>query len=181
MKTEHPPYNTFLAKAGNTYLRMDTAICRVGDMHSENAQVHTVVSLLLWRWAQFKVCSSNIRNGYKQRRAERWLRMLRCAIKSKRLKFCRTESSFCMITPAPILPFWWGISFRGFAGKHFIIILRTSQIFALVTSTFLATWRRHSWASVSFGRGSKWVGEVNPSATYLFEQEWNWKSRLPVV
>ena len=43
MKTEHPPKNTFLAKAGNT------TICKVGDMHSENAQVYTVVSLLLWR------------------------------------------------------------------------------------------------------------------------------------
>ena len=30
-------------------LRFNTAICRVGDMHSENTQVHTVVSLLLWR------------------------------------------------------------------------------------------------------------------------------------
>ena len=30
-------------------LHMDTAICRVGDMHSENAQDHTVVCLLLWR------------------------------------------------------------------------------------------------------------------------------------
>ena len=39
-------------------------------MHSENAQVHTVVSLLLWWWAWCKVCSSSIGNGGKQRRAE---------------------------------------------------------------------------------------------------------------
>ena len=48
MKTEHPPKSKFLAKVGTLLLRVDTAICRVGDMHSENAQIHIVVSLLLW-------------------------------------------------------------------------------------------------------------------------------------
>ena len=42
-------------------------------------------------------------------------------------------------------------------------------------------WRpeaRHSWTSVSFGRGNARVGEVvDPSTTYLFVQDWNWSSR----
>ena len=38
----------------------------------------------------------------------------------------------------PLLQIWWGINFRDLAGKHFNI-LRTAQIFSLVTSTFLAT------------------------------------------
>ena len=70
------------------------------------------------------------------------------------------------------------VSFRDLAGKHFII-LRTAKIFPLVTSAFLA--ERHSWTSVSFGRGSERVSEVvDPLATYLFLQDWNWSSRLPV-
>ena len=39
-------------KLATLLLRIDTAICRVGDMHSENVHVHTVVSLLLRRWAE---------------------------------------------------------------------------------------------------------------------------------
>ena len=68
------------------------------------------------------------------------LQKLRGALKSNVLKYFRTESSFCMITRVPILPIWWGISFRYLAGKHFNI-LSTVQIFPLVTSTFLAIWR----------------------------------------
>ena len=52
--------------------------------------------------------------------------------------------------PVPILPIWWGISFRYLAGKHFNI-LRTAQIFPLVTSTFLAT-RRKIFVDVGFTR-----------------------------
>ena len=37
MKTEHPSKNTFLAKAG-LLLRIDTTVCRIGDMRSENAR-----------------------------------------------------------------------------------------------------------------------------------------------
>ena len=51
------------------------------------------------------------------------------------LECCRTESSFCVITPVSVLPIWWGISLRDFAGKR-LNILHTSQIFPLVTSTF---------------------------------------------
>ena len=35
-------------KLATLLLRIDTAIYRVGDLHSENSQIHTVVSLLLW-------------------------------------------------------------------------------------------------------------------------------------
>ena len=72
MKTENPPKTHSSQKLATQLLRIDTAIYRVGDMHSENAQVHTVVSLLLWRCAQCKVCSSNIGNEGKKRRAERY-------------------------------------------------------------------------------------------------------------
>ena len=41
---------------------------------------------------------------------------------------------FAWIMPVPILSIWRGISFRDLAGKHFNI-LRTAQIFLLVTST----------------------------------------------
>ena len=57
------------------------------------------------------------------------------------LECCRTESSFCMITPVPILPIWWGINFRDLAGKYFNII-RTVLIYPHVTSTILAIWRK---------------------------------------
>ena len=66
------------------------------------------------------------------------LQKLRRAISQYALEYCRAESSFCMITPVPILPIWRGINFTNLAGKHFSI-LRTSQIFPLVTSTILAT------------------------------------------
>ena len=44
-ETEHPPLNISysLQKLATLLLRIDTVICRVGDMHSENIQVHTVV------------------------------------------------------------------------------------------------------------------------------------------
>ena len=50
MKNKHTLKTHSLQKLATLLLRIDTAICRVGDNHSENAQVHTVVSyLLLWR------------------------------------------------------------------------------------------------------------------------------------
>ena len=117
--------------------------------------------------------------GYKNREvwfASLWLRVLRRTIKSKRPGFCRTESSFCMITPIPILPIRWGISFRELAGKHFNI-LRTAKIFPLVTSTFLATWRK-TFVDVGFirTRNARMGEVVDPSSTYLFLQDWNWSS-----
>ena len=63
---------------------------------------------------------------------------------------CRTVSSFCMKTHVPILPICRGISFRNLAGKH-VNILRTVQIFPLVSSTFLATWRK-TFVDVGFIR-----------------------------
>ena len=61
-------------------------------------------------------------------------------------------------------------SFRDLAEKHYNI-LRTAHILLLVTTHF---WRPHSWTSVSFGRGNARLGEVvDPSATYLFLQDWN--------
>ena len=47
MNTRHKTYSS--QKLATLLLRIDTARCRVGEMHSENALVHTVVSLLLWR------------------------------------------------------------------------------------------------------------------------------------
>ena len=67
--TRHKTHSS--QKLATLLLCIDTASCRVGDVHSENSQVHTVVSLLLWRWALCKVCSSSIANGGRQRRAER--------------------------------------------------------------------------------------------------------------
>ena len=49
MKTEHPHKIHSSQKLATLLLRIDSTICRVEDMHSENAQVHTLVSLLLWR------------------------------------------------------------------------------------------------------------------------------------
>ena len=46
MRTRH---KTHSSQKLATLLSIDTAICMVVDMHSENAQIHTVVSLLLWR------------------------------------------------------------------------------------------------------------------------------------
>ena len=43
MKTRHKTHSSL--KLATLLLRIDTAICRVGDMHSENALVHTVVYL----------------------------------------------------------------------------------------------------------------------------------------
>ena len=78
--------------------------------------------------------------------------------------------------PFPILPIWWRINFRDVTGRQFNI-LRTVQIFPLVTCTFWRSEERHSWTSVSFGRRSARVGEVvEPSPTYLFLQDWNWSS-----
>ena len=45
--TRHKTHSS--RKLATLLLRIDTAICRVADMHSENAQVHKVDSLLLWR------------------------------------------------------------------------------------------------------------------------------------
>ena len=50
MKNEHH-HKTHSSQKLAKLLCIDTAICRVGNVHSENAQVHTVVPLLLWRWA----------------------------------------------------------------------------------------------------------------------------------
>ena len=61
---------------------------------------------------------------------------------------------FCMITPIPTPPIWWGISFRDLAGKH-LNILRSAKIFPLVSSTFLATWRKTS-VDVGFIRTRKY-------------------------
>ena len=47
LNTRHKTYS--LQKLATMLLHVNTAIYRVGDMHSQNAQVHTVVSLLLWR------------------------------------------------------------------------------------------------------------------------------------
>ena len=47
MKTEHPPKIYSSQKLATLLLRIETAICRLGGMHSESTQVHTVVSLLL--------------------------------------------------------------------------------------------------------------------------------------
>ena len=96
------------------------------------------------------------------------------------LECCWTESSFCITTPVPILPIWWGISFRDLAGKHFNI-LRTSQIFHLVTSTFMAT-RRKTFVDIGFIRMRKcksgWgCGSI---CDLPFLHDWNWSSRLPV-
>ena len=76
------------------------------------------------------------------------LQKLRCT-----LECYRTESSFCMITPVPMLAIWWGISFRDLTRKHFNI-LRTAQFFPLVTSKFLATWRK-TFMDVCFIRTRK--------------------------
>ena len=70
-KTLTPAIKTHSSQKLTTLLRIDTAICSVGDMHCENAQVRTVVSLLLWRWTWCKVCSSSTENGGNKRRAER--------------------------------------------------------------------------------------------------------------
>ena len=45
--TRHKTHSS--QKLATLLLRTDTPIYGVGDMHSENAQVHTVVPLLLWR------------------------------------------------------------------------------------------------------------------------------------
>ena len=49
MKTEHRHRTHSLQKLATLLLCIDTAICSVGDIHSENTQIHTVVSLLFWR------------------------------------------------------------------------------------------------------------------------------------
>ena len=115
-------------------------------------------------------CRGSLRVDVLQRGAmQDTLQKERHHIKSKPPGLCRTESSFCTITPVPILPIGLEVSIRDLAGKVFNI-LRTAQI-------FLHFWRpkeRHSWTLVSFGRGSARVGEVvDPSATYLFLQDWN--------
>ena len=158
-------------------------------MHSENAQVYTVV-LLLWRWAWCKVCSfqywiwRQAKNSREVCFISWWLRVLEhvefIIACQNALECCRMESSFCMIIPIPILPIWWGINVRDLAGKHFNILC-TTQIFPLVTPYFWRPEERHLWTSVSFGQGSVRVDEVvDPSATYLFLQDWNWLSHLPV-
>ena len=113
-------------------LRIDTAICRVGDMHSENSEFHTVF---------FLYCS----------RDERSVKCVRPALEMEASKeeqrgvvrFLLAESAWTrdkvkmpwndvgrMIRPVPILPIWWGITCRDLVGKHFNI-LRTAQIFLL--------------------------------------------------
>ena len=54
MKTSTRYKTHSLQTLATVLLRIYTAISRVGDMHSENAQVHTFVSLLLWRLASVK-------------------------------------------------------------------------------------------------------------------------------
>ena len=49
MKTEHRYKIHSSQKLATLLLHIDTVIYRVGEMHSENAQVHKVVSLLFWR------------------------------------------------------------------------------------------------------------------------------------
>lgn len=43
-------HKTHSSKSWQHLLRIDTTICRVGEILGENAQVHTFVSLLFWRW-----------------------------------------------------------------------------------------------------------------------------------
>ena len=136
-------------------LRIDNAICRAGDMHSENAQVHKVV--FYWSGGERSVqcvCPAlELEVSRDVWFVSWWLRVLRRAIKSKRPEMLSDGIIFCMIMPVPILPIWWGISFRDLAGKHYNI-LRTTQIFPLVTSTFLATWRK-TFVDVGFIRTRK--------------------------
>ena len=46
MRESHKTHSS--QKLATLLLHIDTATCKVGDMHSEKGQVHTVVSLLLW-------------------------------------------------------------------------------------------------------------------------------------
>ena len=103
-----------------------------------------------------------------------WLRVRWRAIKSKRSGMLSDRIILLHDNARPILPIWWGISFRDLAGKQFNI-LRIAQIFPLVTSTFLATSRKTfvGVASVSFGRESAkrvrlWVHQ-RPTSFYKTE------------
>ena len=86
MKTERPPHKTRSSLKLSTLLRFDTAICRVGHMHTESAQVYScyfiavevsvVLSVLVqhWKWRQAKKWREVWFVSW-------WLRVLRLALK----------------------------------------------------------------------------------------------------
>ena len=145
-------------------------------MNSENAQVNTV--FLHCSRGEHSVKCVRPALEMEARKEEQkvqfvswWLLVLRHTICQNALECGRTESSFCMIMPIPILPIWWGICFRDLAGKHFNI-LHTAQIFPLMSSTYLATWRK-TFMDISFFRTRKsksgWGGSISdlPLSTRL--------------